>query len=120
MGNVSKSNVAIKFKMSKLEIEKMDAAIFAGYGLSRPDLCRQATKRYLLMIDPHFDTDIPYTLDDDTKNAKSYHIYMKDGVYRCDITNAICDCIISEKDCRSCVVPIEHTDQRLTMIKSKN
>ena len=104
---MSKNNVEIKFKVTKKESEKMTEAISAGYGLSRPDLCRQAIKRFLLMIDPRFDTDIPrYNFDD--KNAKSYHIYMHDGVYRCEITHAICDCMTSAVDCRYCVVPIEY------------
>lgn len=109
MGKVSSTGVMIKFKISKKEAEKLDDAISDGYGLSRPDLCRQAVKRYLLMLTPPYDTDFETAvINIDSKNAKSYHIYMQDGVYRCNITDAICDCIISEKDCRSCVVPIEH------------
>lgn len=109
MGKVSSTGVVIKFKISKKEAEKLDDAISDGYGLSRPDLCRQAVKRYLLMLTPPYDTDFETAvINIDSKNAKSYHAYAENGCYKCDITHAICDCITSTKDCRSCVVPIEH------------
>ena len=118
MGKTSESNVYIKFIASKVEIDQMDEAVASGYGLSRADLCRQAIKRYLMMLDPKFDTDLGSALITGSKVAKSYHICMEGGLYRCDITHAICDCLTSDKDCRSCVVPIEH-NQQLTKIKSK-
>lgn len=106
---MSETNKTIKFTLSKIEVEKLDEAIAAGYGLSRPDLCRQAVKRYLMMIDPPLDTDFSAAaIHNENKNAKSYHIYMDGGIQRCEITDAACDCMVSTKDCRSCVVPIEH------------
>lgn len=118
MGKVSDTNTLVKFKITKKEAEKLDEAIADGYGLSRPDLCRQAVKRYLLMLTPPYDTDFKtVVVENDSKTAKSYHIYIESGCYKCDITHAICDSVTSTKDCRSCVVPIEH--HQLTKIRKR-
>lgn len=107
MGKVSETNIEMKLKISKIESEQLDKAIAVGHGLSRPDLCRQALKQYLLYLDLPGDND-PTIIKGD-KTAKLYHIHPDNrGKYRCDITHAICDCIVTSKDCRTCVVPLEH------------
>jgi hypothetical protein len=104
---VKTSATVVKISLSPKEIEKIDSTIDAGYALSRSDICRQALHRYLSTIDRlqssrDIDVDNPRYVKADSFHAYADH---RDGCYRCDITNAICERIGTAGDCRMCIVP---------------
>lgn len=105
----------VKVSLSPKEIEKIDLTINAGYALSRSDICRQALHRFFTTIDRlqnrELEADNPRYV-----RADSFHAYAdhRDGCYRCDITNAICERIGTAGDCRMCIVPfIEKTGDKV-------
>lgn len=104
--NVKGTSTVVKVSLSPKEIEKIDLTISAGYALSRSDICRQALHRFLINIDRlqnrELEADNPRYVKADSFHAYADH---RDGCYRCDITNAICERNGNAGDCRTCIVP---------------